>query len=62
MPASLIKNSSVSAGVAANSVEPVITFSHDGTPGQGKASIWGTAYSGKVILFDDISLKYKKEK
>ena len=42
--------------------EPVITFSHDGTPGQGKASIWGTAYSGKVILFDDISLKYKKEK
>tara|TARA_B100000401_G_scaffold431947_1_gene368671 strand:+ start:1173 stop:1808 length:636 start_codon:yes stop_codon:yes gene_type:complete len=43
-------------------VEPVITFSHDGTPGQGKASIWGTAYSGKVILFDDISLKYKKEK
>lgn len=44
------------------SVEPVITFSHDGTPGQGKASIWGTAYSGKVILFDDISLKYKKEK
>ena len=43
------------------SVEPVITFSHDGTPGQGKASIWGTAYSGKVILFDDISLKYKKE-
>lgn len=44
------------------SVEPVITFSHDGTPGQGKASIWGTAYSGKVILFDDISLKYKKKK
>ena len=43
-------------------VEPIITFSHDGTPGQGKASIWGTAYSGKVILFDDISLKYKKEK
>ena len=43
-------------------LEPVITFSHDGTPGQGKASIWGTAYSGKVILFDDISLKYKKEK
>ena len=40
--------------------EPVITFSHDGTPGQGKASIWGTAYSGKVIIFDDLLLNYKK--
>ena len=44
------------------SEEPVISHSHDGTPGQGKASIWGTAYSGKEILFDDISLKYKKQK
>ena len=40
--------------------EPNIKYIHDGTPGQGKASIWGTAYSGKVILFDDLSLEYKK--
>ncbi len=38
----------------------LITHLHEGSPGQGKASLWGTAYSGKVIQFDDLVLEYKK--
>jgi len=40
--------------------EELITHVHEGSPGQGKASLWGTAYSGKVIQFDDLVLEYKK--
>ena len=40
---------------------PSISFTHKGSPGQGKSSIWGTAYSGKTILFDDIKLSYQKK-
>jgi|TARA_B100001250_G_scaffold396264_1_gene402073 hypothetical protein len=38
----------------------LITHLHEGSPGQGKASLWGTAYSGKVIQYDDLVLEYKK--
>ena len=38
----------------------LISHLHEGSPGQGKASLWGTAYSGKVIQFDDLTLEYKK--
>ncbi|MDC0048984.1 hypothetical protein OAL09_06550 [Verrucomicrobia bacterium] len=38
----------------------LITHIHEGSPGQGKASLWGTAYSGKVIQFDDLFLEYIK--
>ena len=41
--------------------DPCISFTHRGSPGQGKPSIWGTAYSGKTILFDDIKLSYQKK-
>lgn len=40
--------------------DELITHVHEGSPGQGKASLWGTAYSGKVIQFDDLVLEYKK--
>ncbi len=40
--------------------EELITHLHEGSPGQGKASLWGTAYSGKVIQYDDLVLEYKK--
>jgi hypothetical protein len=33
---------------------PVISLTAEGKPGQGKASIWGTPYSGTPILYDDI--------
>jgi len=33
-----------------------ITLDHEGAPGQGKASLWGTAYSGKVVQFDDVKV------
>lgn len=36
--------------------EPTISFDHEGSPGQGKASLWGTAYSGKVVQFDDLKV------
>ena len=38
----------------------LITHLHEGSPGQGKASLWGTAYSGKVIQFDDLLLEFKQ--
>tara|TARA_B110000116_G_scaffold258705_1_gene260107 strand:- start:149 stop:793 length:645 start_codon:yes stop_codon:yes gene_type:complete len=38
----------------------LITHLHEGSPGQGKASLWGTAYSGKVIQFDNLILEYTK--
>ena len=38
----------------------LITHLHKGSPGQGKASLWGTAYSGKVIQFDNLTLEYTK--
>ena len=38
----------------------IINHIHEGSPGQGKASLWGTAYSGKVIQFDDLFLEYTK--
>ncbi len=37
--------------------EPSIAHAHEGRPGQGKASLWGTPYSGKVAQFDDISIR-----
>ncbi len=36
---------------------PVISLVHEGSPGQGKASLWGTAYSGKVVQFDDVAVQ-----
>ena len=33
-----------------------IELEHEGSPGQGKASLWGTAYSGKVVQFDDVKI------
>lgn len=33
---------------------PVLTHSTDDAPGQGKASAWGSPYSGKVIHFDQL--------
>jgi hypothetical protein len=33
-----------------------MTFVHEGSPGQGKASLWGTPYSGKVVQFDDVKV------
>jgi len=40
--------------------DELITHLHEGSPGQGKASLWGTAYSGKIIQFDDLVLEYIK--
>ena len=40
--------------------QETISHIHEGSPGQGKASLWGTAYSGKVIQFDDLTLEYTK--
>lgn len=37
--------------------EPLITLVSDEKPGQGKASIWGTPYSGTPILYDDIVIE-----
>ncbi len=36
--------------------KPTAAFLHKGSPGQGKASLWGTAYSGRVVQFDDVSI------
>lgn len=36
--------------------QPTISLKHEGSPGQGKASLWGTAYSGMVVQFDDVSI------
>ncbi len=36
--------------------EPSITLTSDEAPGQGKASIWGSPYSGKDIVYDDLKV------
>jgi hypothetical protein len=36
--------------------QPTISLKHEGSPGQGKASLWGTAYSGREVQFDDIRI------
>ena len=37
--------------------KPTTAFLHKGSPGQGKASLWGTAYSGREIQFDDVRVR-----
>lgn len=37
--------------------KPTAAFLHKGSPGQGKASLWGTAYSGREIQFDDVRVR-----
>lgn len=36
---------------------PTAEYVHKGSPGQGKASLWGTAYSGREIQFDDVEVR-----
>ena len=36
--------------------KPSITLVSDEAPGQGKASIWGSPYSGKDIVYDDLKV------
>jgi hypothetical protein len=36
--------------------QPTISLKHEESPGQGKASLWGTAYSGREVQFDDIRI------
>lgn len=36
---------------------PAITMESDERPGQGKASVWGTPYSGTPIFYDDIQIQ-----
>ncbi|MCP4847982.1 MAG: hypothetical protein GY899_08565 [Verrucomicrobiaceae bacterium] len=38
-------------------VKPTVAYLHKGSPGQGKASLWGTAYSGREIHFDDVQVR-----
>ena len=37
-----------------------VHFEDDKIPAKGRASVWGTPYSGKAILFDDLSIIVKK--
>ena len=37
-------------------VKAIIKLIHKGSPGQGKASLWGTAYSGRAVHFDDVRI------
>ena len=37
--------------------DPVITMQSEEKPGQGKASIWGTPYSGTPILYDNLVIQ-----
>ncbi len=37
-----------------------VHFEDDKIPAKGRASVWGTPYSGKAILFDDFSIFVKK--
>ena len=37
--------------------KPTVTLKHKGSPHQGKASLWGTAYSGHEIQFDDVRVR-----
>lgn len=39
--------------------KPLLTHTSDEKPGQGKASIWGTAYASKPIYFDDVEIVTK---
>ena len=41
-------------------VKATVTLSHKGSPGQGKASLWGTAYSGRVVHFDEVTVSPAK--
>ena len=36
--------------------KPLLSHTHKGHPGTGKASLWGTPYSGFPIDFDDVKL------
>jgi len=36
---------------------PTVEVIHKGSPGQGKASLWGTAYSGREVQFDDVRIQ-----
>ncbi|MEZ5328634.1 MAG: hypothetical protein R3F19_26615 [Verrucomicrobiales bacterium] len=40
--------------------EPAITMQSEDKPGQGKASIWGTPYSGTPISFDNIVIENRE--
>ena len=40
--------------------EPAITFQSDERPGQGKASIWGTPYSGTPISYDNVVIENRE--
>jgi len=41
-------------------VKATVTLSHKGSPGQGKASLWGTAYSGRAVHFDEVTISPAK--
>ena len=36
--------------------KPGITLTSEDKPGRGKASLWGTPYAGKPVLFDDLKV------
>lgn len=36
---------------------PTITMESDEKPGQGKASVWGTPYSGTPIFYDNLMIQ-----
>jgi hypothetical protein len=40
--------------------EPAITIQSDEKPGQGKASIWGTPYSGMPISYDNVVIENRE--
>ena len=43
--------------------EPLLEFvGEKGTSSQGKASLWGTPYSGKELLFDDLKVTWEPTK
>ena len=47
-----------------DSLEPVdanVRMEDNKMPAKGRASVWGTPYSGKAILFDDLSIFVKKD-
>ena len=37
-------------------IAATVSLVHKGPPGQGKASLWGTAYSGRAVHFDDVRI------
>ena len=47
-----------------NSLEPAVAtvrIEDNKIPAKGRASVWGTPYSGKAILFDDLGIYVKKD-